>query len=87
MHQFKEYRQQIRSAMNRDIAEGLKKVHTHSEGGHTATVHKDSDYGEFRVRLNGNAKTDAFESDKGAAIDTAQAMVRHAIKHSKTNKS
>lgn len=49
---------------------------------HTGAVYRDSEMGEYVVRLLIDGKhqkrADAFESDRTSAIGTAKAMARHS---------
>jgi hypothetical protein len=65
------------------IDEGLRKVATyHSENGkHTATVHKDTEWGEHRVKFHTDgkhhAKADYHTDDHEDAHSTARAHLKH----------
>lgn len=58
----------------------MKRIHIETSGDKTAKVYRDSEFGEYRVRLyicgTLHAGADYFTGDKDDAIDTAFAMVR-----------
>lgn len=53
----------------------LRKIGTVVVGSTTATVHRDSEWNEYRVRVVGaSANSDYFTDDKQDAFDTAKAL-------------
>lgn len=68
------------------ICEGMRKVETlHSEcGKHHATIHRDTDYNEYRVKFHINGKhhepADSFHGDHDDAHHTAKAELKRMTK-------
>jgi len=58
------------------IAEGIRKVDSYAAGRHTATIHKDSDLQEYKVKFMEDGKhhepSDYFCDDLEDAKDTAK---------------
>lgn len=57
----------------------MRHIETIELQGHTCKVMFNPHYGEYVVRLNGNAKTDYFTDDKDDAIGTAKMMLSQHI--------
>jgi hypothetical protein len=61
------------------VVEGLRKIDSYENGRHKATVYKDSEWGEYRVKFHTDGKhlvdADHHDSDKEGAVDTAKAQV------------
>lgn len=68
------------------LAEGLRKIATHHSecGKHTATVHKDTEWGEYRVKFHINGKhhepADYHTNDVEDAHDTARSELKRMTK-------
>lgn len=62
-----------------EISEGVRKVGEYSAGRHKATIHKDSDLGEFKVKFHTDGKhlpdADYFCPDKEDAEGTAKLQI------------
>lgn len=52
----------------------MRKVESITGAKGTAVVHRDAQWDEYRVRLNGQPSSDYFTSDKGDAQTTARTM-------------
>jgi hypothetical protein len=62
-----------------EVNEGIRKTGEYSQGRHKATIHKDSDLGEYKVKFHTDGKhhepADYFTDDKSDAQGTAKAGV------------
>lgn len=66
-----------------EMVEALKKIGQHENGNKKATVHRDVEWDEYRVKLHRDGKhegeaSDYHTTDKQDAHDTAKAWVNKA---------
>ena len=63
------------------VSEGVRKVGEYQSGRHKATIHKDSDLGEYKTKFYTDGKhhepSDAFTDDLEDAKGTAKLCVDH----------
>lgn len=61
------------------LNEGVRKVDSYEQGRHKATIHKDSDTGEYQVKFHTDGKhlkdADYFTDDKSDGITTAETQI------------
>lgn len=66
------------------VNEALKLIGAHEEGRHKATVHRDAEWNEYRVKLHTDGvhqkESDYHTDDKQDAHDTAKMLVSHSHK-------
>lgn len=78
----------IDALSNFQLSEGVRKVGDYAQGRHNATIHKDSDTGEYRVKFHTDGKhlidADYFDDDKESAMGTAKHQINGL--HSKDSK-
>lgn len=58
-----------------------RKIHEAREQGHVVKVYWSAEFSEYTVRLDDDAKSDYFTTDKQDAKDTAATMLKTALKN------